>query len=217
MNKGFSNPTNLTQFFINPDSQLKIEIENELSEKYKEIIESELYVRELKPFYDIFISNFSGYKQEIENEAKKEKKFTEDQFIQEKEKERIGLINDKKDTMNKLIEDYKKIYDELNEKIENSVLIKVNDILRKIISFANKNSSIDDLIENNNKLVLDEFDKINDLIEGENDNRLKTNILNLINELKECNAKLDDIKEYNKYQELYNKLIRIRFQTNYGI
>ena len=62
------------KFFINPDSELKIEIEKDENEKYKEIIESELYVRELKPFYDSFIKNFSVYKTDIENESNKEKK-----------------------------------------------------------------------------------------------------------------------------------------------
>ena len=108
LNKGFSNPDKLTKFLIDPDSELKLEIENDVHEKYKEIIDSDLYIRELKPFYDSIVANFSHYKKDIETETQKEKKFTEEQFIQEK-----------KDKMNKLIEDYKNIYGELNDKMEN--------------------------------------------------------------------------------------------------
>ena len=210
MNKGFSNPDKLTKFFIDPDSELKIEIENDVNEKYKEIIESELYVRELKPFYDSIVANFAQYKKEIETEAEKEKKFTEEQFIQEKEKERIRLINDKKDKMDNLINEYKKAYGELCDKYGNSLLLKVNGILRKIITFANKNTPIEEIIAKN-KLILEELKGLDELIEKEVDNNLKNRILNVIKELEECDKKLYNIKDYNKYQfinkELYKKVI----------
>ena len=207
LNKGFSNPDRLMEFFIDPDRQLKIEIENDVNEEYKNIIESQLFVRELKPFYDSLISNYLIYKKAIEDEAQKEKNFTETQFLSEKEKEREGLINDKKEKMNKLIEEYKKLYDELYNKIENSLLLKANDIIRKIIDFTNIKTSIKDLIENI-KILLDKFDKLKELIDKENDNKLKDNIQRLIIELKDSIQKLEDIKEYNKYQELYNILIK---------
>lgn len=89
LNKGFSNPSNLAKFFIDPDSELKKEIENEVNEKYKKVIESDLYVKELKPFYDSTIANFSIYKKDIEDEAIKEKNFTENNFIEEKKKKKL--------------------------------------------------------------------------------------------------------------------------------
>ena len=216
LNKGFSNPDKLTKFLIDPDSELMVEIENDVNEKYKEIIESDLYVRELKPFYDSMIVNFSKYKQDIETEAQKEKKFTEEQFIQEKEKERIALINDKKDKMSKLIDGYKKTYKELSDKIENSLLLKVNEVLRKIITFSNKNTSIEELIENNG-LILEEFNKLDESIEKEFDVNLKNKIINLKKEYEECQIKLYNIKEYNKYQNIYKELNKKIINHNSGI
>ena len=188
LNKGFSNPDKLTKFFIDPDSELKLEIENDVHEKYKEIIDSDLYIRELKPFYDSIVANFSHYKKDIETEAQKEKKFTEEQFIQEKERERIALINEKKDKMNNLIEDYKNKYGELNDKMKNSLLLKINEILRTIITFANKNSSIEKLVEKN-KLIMEEFKKLDELIEKESDINLKDKIINLIKQFQDCDRK----------------------------
>ena len=90
--------------------------------------------------------------------------------------------------MNKLIEDYKNIYGELNDKMENSLLLKINEILRTIIIFANKNSSIEKLVEKN-KLILEEFKKLDELIEKESDINLKDKIINLIKQFQDCDRK----------------------------
>ena len=110
--------------------------------------------------------------------------------------------------MNKLIEDYKNIYGEFNDKMENSLLLKINEILRTIIIFANKNSSIEKLVEKN-KLILEEFKKLDELIEKESDINLKDKIINLIKQFQDCDRKLNNIKEYNKFQFIINELNKL--------
>ena len=94
LQEDFSCNYELIEFLKNPNSPIKLEIENEVKEKYNEVIESEFYERELKPFYKSFIFDFPYIKSNIEKECANEKKFAENQFIQEKEKERANSIKD---------------------------------------------------------------------------------------------------------------------------
>ena len=64
------------------------------------------------------------------------------------------------------------------------MLLKINEILRTIISFANKNSSIEQFIEKNG-FILEEFNKLDELIEKEFDINLKNKIIDLKREFKE--------------------------------
>lgn len=116
-------------------------------------------MKDLKPSYDSLINNFSTYKQDIKNEIDKEKKFTEDKFIQEKEQKREGEIKDKTEKMTTLIEEYKKKYEEITNMFENSLLLKANDILRKMN--YNTKISIEKSIEDN-KIFLEDFEKLNE-------------------------------------------------------
>ena len=173
LQKDFSNNDKLIEFFKNPDSQLKLEIENDVAVTYNKIIESELYVRELKPFYNSLITDFPNLKSDIKTESANEKKFTENQFIQEREKERENSIEDKTIKMKKLIKEYQESFDELKDKLDNSDLLKFNSIIRKINTFVNRNSSVDDLIKNSEQILLD-LNKINELLEKENNNDIFT-------------------------------------------
>jgi len=200
LQKDFSNIDKLIEFFKNPDSQLKLEIENDVTAKYNEIIESELYVRELKPFYNSLITDFPNLKSEIETESSNEKKFTENQFIQEREKERANSIEDKTFKMKKLIKEYQDSFDELKDKLDNSIILKFNNSIRKINTFVNKNASVDELIKNNEQIVL-ELNNMNDLLEQENNNELLT----MIKDLEEINDKLIKVKYYQKYKNIRTK------------
>ena len=206
LDSDFSNNDKLIDFFKNPDSQLKLEIENDVTEKYNEIIESELYVRELKPFYDSLITNFSTLKNDIQNECTNVKQFTENQFIQEREKERDKQIEEKTIKMNKLIKEYQDSFNELQEKLNSSILIKFNNIIRKNNIFMNKNSSIEDLIKNNEQ-ILEEVKKMNELLEKENNNK----IMSIITDLENIIEKLIKIKYYNKYKDL-----KLKFTKNFA-
>ena len=86
--------------------------------------------------------------------------------------------------------------------------MKINEILRIIITFANKNSSIEKLVEKN-KLIMEEFKKLDKLIEKESDINLKDKIINLIKQFQDCDRKLKNIKEYNKYQFIINELNKL--------
>ena len=86
--------------------------------------------------------------------------------------------------------------------------MKINEILRIIITFANKNSSIEKLVEKN-KLIMEEFKKLDELIEKESDINLKDKIINLIKQFQDCDRKLKNIKEYNKYQFIINELNKL--------
>jgi MoxR-like ATPase len=200
LQKDFSNIDKLIEFFKNPDSQLKLEIENDVTEKYNEIIESELYVRELKPFYNSLIANFSKIKSEIEKECSNEKKLTENQFLQEREKERANSIEDKTIKMKKLIKEYQESFNELKDKLDISLLLKFNNIIRRLNSFANRASSLDHLIKSNDEL-LNDFDSISKLLEQENNK----DMISLIKELEIIKEKLIKIKYYQKYKEIKSK------------
>ena len=137
--------------------------------------------------------------------------------------------------MSQLIEEYKKIYGEINNKFEYSLLFKTNDILRKCITSNNKNIPIEELIEKN-QLILEDFDKLKEFIEKEKDNNIKTTVLDLIKELKDFNQKLicnnkqvsnpditifEEINEkkyyflfleYQLYEDIFNKINDIKKQ-----
>ena len=171
LQKDISDKDSLLEFFKNADYQLKLEIETDVSEKYNEIIESELYVRELKPFYDKFISDFSSYKNDIKAECLKEKQFTENQFIKERERERTNLIDDKTIKMNTLIKEYQEAFKDIKDKLENSKSLKFNDIIRKFNIFVKSETSIEDLLKNTEQ-IFDDLNnlKINEIVENENNN-----------------------------------------------
>ena len=88
LNRQFPNENKLLKFFKNPDNELKIKIEKDVSEDYKNVIESALYKNDLKPFYDNFILNFEIFIKEIKDEINKEKDSTEKLFIEKNEKEK---------------------------------------------------------------------------------------------------------------------------------
>ena len=75
--------------------------------------------------------------------------------------------------MKKLIKEYQESFDELKDKLDNSDLLKFNSIIRKINTFVNRNSSVDDLIKNSEQILLD-LNKINELLEKENNNDMFT-------------------------------------------
>ena len=212
LQKDISDKDSLLEFFKNADYQLKLEIETDVSEKYNEIIESELYVRELKPFYDKFISEFSSYKNDIKAECLKEKQFTENQFIKERERERTNLIDDKTIKMNTLIKEYQEAFKDIKDKLENSKSLKFNDIIRKFNIFVKSETSIEDLLKNTEQ-IFDDLNnlKINEIVENENNSGMSE----LIKDIDDIKNKLIKIKYYNKYKEIKGKINPKNFNINY--
>ena len=85
---GFSIEHPLIIFLINPEKQLKKEIENEIKDKYMAIIKDKLYSDELKPFYDKFHQKYSSYIKDIKDSIKEEQEREKKGYISEKINER---------------------------------------------------------------------------------------------------------------------------------
>ena len=64
---------------------------------------------------------------------------------------------------------------------------------------------------------MEELKGLDELIQKEVDNNLKNRILNVIKELEECDKKLYNIKDYNKYQSINKELYKIVINDNPGI
>ena len=100
----------------------------------------------------------------------------------------------------KLIKEYQDSFDELKDKLDNSIILKFNNSIRKINTFVNKNASVDELIKNNEQIVL-ELNNMNDLLEQENNDELLT----MRKDLEEINNKLIKVKYYQKYKNIRTK------------
>ena len=211
LQQDFSSNEELIEFFKDPDSLLKRDIEKDITNKYNEIIESQLYVRELKPFYDKFLSYFETDKSNIKSVSNAEKKITESQFLETRENERKNTITSKSDKISNLIGKYQKVFNEFIDTKENSVLIKFNNITRKLKTFDNKETRIDDLIKGTNQALKD-LKEIGDLIEN---NKQKTmNLKEMKDKIENIYENLFKYKYYNKYNEIKQKLHPIHFIYN---
>ena len=103
------------------------------------------------------------------------------------------IINDKKIKLNKLIKDYQEAYNELYDYIENPILLKANEMLRKIKSEVNENTSIEGLIDKS-KYIYSEFKKFEH--ENETNNEIRKNILDIIYPLESLKNQFIAIKKY---------------------
>ena len=200
LNKDFTHTDDkLIEFFKNPDLQLKLEIEKDFTEKYTEIIENDFYVRELKPFYDSFVSKFSSLKKEINDKCNEDKSLTYKKFIQESENQINKLIEDKKEKSIQLIKEYQNEYKKLDNLLKDSYYLKINKILRTFNASVNKNTSINNLIK-----IMEEIEIINN--NNHLDEKQERIIKKIIENIENAKAELFKRVIYDKYQFIRNEL-----------
>ena len=193
----------LMRFIVSPNNELKKEIEEDANENYKELLFKEQCLEDLKPFYEKFIGNFVDIIVDLEKECIKEKENTEKIFLEEKEIEREKIINDETNKMKECIDIYNKHFSELEFTINNCIVYKFNNIIRKVKTWAKDGSSIQSLIDNCNK-CLEELKILK--IEKEDDEKIKNEMITIVEALNNNLNELYLIDDYNKSKKLSAEL-----------
>ena len=195
-----------------------MEIEKGVIEKYSEIIDNDLYTKQIKPFYYTFISKFSSYKKDIENKSNEEIKFSEKNFIEKRQKEFKINVEDKIEKIKKLIKDYQIEYHNLEEIMENSVLLKINNITREFNNLVKENITPVNLYEKI-KEIINEIKKIS--VSEDKNNYIQEIIMTLEQEKKILyknieHKKYENIrKQFKSMNKKYTKLSELdQFSNN---